>query len=211
MDERIAFKDKEKGTEISIIKEGDDGSRETIMVWKNLEDGVAFYEQFDLVLPENSVISKPSTNSIKIDADKLSIMIKSDFGGIGAVLPYGFMKNYMDIESDRENHLLGGASYKVKIAININFKLRAFLTKSGWEYYNWIDSFLGRLEEETSQEYFFDNIGWETALTIGFINRKRKQGSRQLLDSKQTKLNVVPVGTEAALNDEKEPIDSSYV
>jgi len=209
--ERIAFKDIKAGNEISIIAEEDDGSKETIAVWKKLEDGVAYYQKFDLMLPKNSVIAKPFNNQIKIDTDILSIMIKSIFEGTVAVIPYGFISNYMEIKQDNENLSQGGESYYVKININIDFKFRAFLSKGGWEYYNWIDSFLGRLEEQTSQEHFFDKIGWETALTINFINRKRKQISKQLLDSKQTKVTGVPVVEDNKLKDAKESTDSSYV
>ncbi len=72
-------------------------------------------------------------------------------------------------------------AYEINIDIDVLIKLGALFTKSGWEYYYWIDSFLEQLDADISKDTFFERIGWETVLTIiQCFEHKEKKKSKSV-------------------------------
>ena len=47
----------------------------------------------------------------------------------------------------------------IDIEVKVFFKNSIFLSTTGLQYYEWIDRFLDKLEEEYSQSYFFKKLG----------------------------------------------------
>jgi hypothetical protein len=44
--------------------------------------------------------------------------------------------------------------------------------RTGLQYYEWLDSYLDKLEEEFSSSYFFKKIGWDSVSTLmDYLNR----------------------------------------
>lgn len=121
----------------------------------------ALYDRFELTLPYGSKISRHSNGGIEIVTPKFVLSIRPEFSGFNGGLPLSFEKLYMGrSETDKVR------TYVVGVSIEINFKPFALLTKSGWEYHMWIDSFLSTLEDEFSVERFLSNISWEAAETV---------------------------------------------
>lgn len=137
---------------------------------KNHQNIVAVYgkgvkfSQFDLVLPGKASVKRIGDGHFLIDAPKFLMNIKVDFLRYGALIPRGFYELYLG-----ESSYIDFQSYTVSISTSIEFKRFSLLTRSGWEYHKWLDSFLDELENSISQEAFFNRIGWETAMTTARV------------------------------------------
>jgi len=122
--------------------------------------GGALYERFDLVLPKESTIKRPKAHKIEINTKKLKMFITVRFEGFCTVLPCDFLEYYLGIK----NHF-DITEYKLDIDIEVKMKIKFIFSKIGWEYYQWIDSFLEEIEKDISQRKFFEVINWESTLT----------------------------------------------
>lgn len=121
----------------------------------------AIYTKFDLVLPNKSNLRRPTDNKIEIETEKLKIAITTQFEGFCTVLPRMFEEYYLGINDIDKYH-----EFALKIDIQIEMKLNALFSSSGWEYYHWVDSFLDIIECEVSKDAFFESINWNTTHTI---------------------------------------------
>lgn len=121
----------------------------------------AIYDRFDLVLPQKSSIRKPDNNKIEIETEKLKISLVAQFEGFNTVLPRMFEEYYLGINNSIENSV-----YQLDIDIHVQMKLRSLFSSAGWEYYQWIDSYLDNIEEEVSKDAFFERINWENIYAI---------------------------------------------
>lgn len=151
MAERSAFVDEEE--------DRSEFEGEVITVYGN---GV-YYDKFELVLPLNSKLKKPTDSAIEIDTQRLKISMDIHFDGCNNSLPRGFEQYYLGID---DNNLLRFDAFEVKINISVDMKLRSLFSRLGWEYYYWIDSFLDDIDYYVSQDVFFKRINWESVLTV---------------------------------------------
>ena len=124
------------------------------------EDGWIFFEEFDLILPKKSKIERTKKNIIVLDIGRFIIEFSTDFKGFSTNMPDHFEDYYLGYNS------INLDPFKITFKIKISFKTRRLLFGKGWHYYEWIDSFIKYLEEESSQEKYFEKIGWEQTLTI---------------------------------------------
>ena len=138
---------------------------ETVMAY----DENAYYEKFELVLPNKSIIRRPADNKIEIETKKLKISLTVRFEGFGTILPEGFEQCYLGMNTwDDINECT------LSMGIQVSMKLRTLFSRTGWEYYYWVDSFLDGIEDEISKGAFFDRIGWEAVYTLlQCFNRKQ--------------------------------------
>jgi len=123
----------------------------------------AIYEEFNLVLPKNTIVKRFGGNGIEIDAKKLKMLLEVEFGGYCTVVPFEFLEYYLCMAKDdiQERYIV----FKVGLNVTISIKWMSLLSWAGREYYNWVDSFLTEIEERVSQDYYFRYIGWESAYT----------------------------------------------
>ena len=129
----------------------------------------AIFQHFDLKLPKNSNISKDKEGFITIKTKRLSLKFKSRFSGMGTILPMGFEKYYLDIEDRIKNH-----SYEINIDFEFELNFGSLLLRNGWNYYNWVDSLLAKIEDKTSKNKYFKKISWNKAYaTIKAINNTK--------------------------------------
>lgn len=120
----------------------------------------ALYERFDLILPKESKITRPGKNQIQIRTKKLILTMEVQFDGTNTVLPSEFEKYYLNLKD-----VFSQRPFKVVVDLKISFRAGALLSRAGWDYYHWVDSFLDSLDAHMSEETFFEAIGWEAALT----------------------------------------------
>jgi len=129
--------------------------------------GGAIYEKFDLILPKRSAIRRPNPNNIEIETAKLKMSMSVHFEGFCTVLPKEFEQYYLGLSNSPSV-----PPYKLNIQLKVSIKLGALLTRTGWEYYRWVDSFLDKMDDEISEETFFERINWEATLTtLQCLNR----------------------------------------
>jgi hypothetical protein len=126
----------------------------------SFKDGFRF-EHFELTLPKGSKIKREKKNEIKIETPRINLTFKIDFKGFNSNLPVDFEKYYLGIDGRKEI-----TYYQLDIYCNIDFKLKTFITNSGWDYFTWIDTFIEKLEEDISKERFLEKINWKTAKTM---------------------------------------------
>ena len=153
MNERSAFvddtlgKDSKNGTVIAAFGKG----------------GVR-YSRFDLVLPSGAKVIRSDKHSVSIDAPKFVLTMRVNFGAYGTNLPRGFEELYIGDFSFPDV-----ATYKIGLTTSIQFKPFALLSRAGWEYHQWLDSFLEKLEQDFSRHAFLEHIQWSTAITAARV------------------------------------------
>jgi hypothetical protein len=142
------------------------------------------YNDFQLILPKGSKITRPKNHEIEINTKKLKIRLTPRFHGQLAAVSHAFRCNYMGY-----TNLFDIAAYSAYIDVSISIKMGAMFSVTGWSYYRWVDSFLSELENAASTESFFQRINWETTLTLleclnnvqkpGRVKQKRKGTSTE--------------------------------
>lgn len=122
------------------------------------------YSKFDLTLPLNAKVQRLSPSSILIETPKFKLKITIDFKGFSANLPREFSYlyleglNYLDVKP-----------YEIMLSTSVEFKQWSLLSRSGWEYHAWLDSFLAKLESRFDGDEFLKKIDWETAATVARV------------------------------------------
>ena len=121
----------------------------------------AKYHTVKLILPKGSAIRRPKSDTIQIETKKFLLTIKISFHGPSVSLPWGFLNQYLHL--DLGDNL---TEYIISVDVDVRFKLWTLLSGVGLRYYHWVDSFLKMLDQMISPAAFFNEIGWNTAMTI---------------------------------------------
>lgn len=129
-------------------------------------DGI-LYSKFDLTLPSGTRVQRLSPSSILIETPKFKLSMSVEFAGVGEVLPNDFSELYLDGLSFTEVR-----AYKVGLDTSVEFRPLALLSRSGWGYHAWLDSFLDKLATGMDSEEFLRNIQWEAAATVAQVMRR---------------------------------------
>jgi len=153
MNERSAFVDDTFGKD----------SKHGTVVAASGKGGVK-YSRFDLVLPSGAKVFRSDKHSVSIDAPKFLLTMRVNFGAYRANLPRGFSELYIGNLSFPDV-----STYKIGITATVHFKPFALLSRAGWEYHQWLDSFLEKLECDFSKRAFLDHIQWNTAITAARV------------------------------------------
>ncbi|MBD7966646.1 hypothetical protein [Paenibacillus gallinarum] len=163
---------------IDIIKVSDDGSKE--LVRRTLPSGEQFVK-FDLILPVKSSIQAIDSNTIMIKTAKLSMVIKVKFSGMNTYIPPLFVSQYLKQKSNDVK------AYQVDVNINVKINYKGFFSLKGWEYFEWVDSFLDYIEEKMSRKTFFESIDWSSlqAQIIVFRTNLRRKSKDTLKTDKE--------------------------
>lgn len=134
----------------------------------------AVFRKFLLVLPHKSRVQRINSSQICIETKRFLIDMEVEFDRTNTNLPRGYLEYYLGIYGYEE--YLTNVVYDVKIHIQVNFKIRAFFTPSGWEDFKWIDSFMQSLNQSFSKDQYFKEINWNTAYTVlqGLVKNDRK-------------------------------------
>ena len=158
MEDRLAFVNE-------TLEEKAQTDGEVVMAY----DENAYYEKFELVLPNKSIIRRPADNKIEIETKKLKMSLTVRFGSFGPIRPEGFEQCYLGMNTWEDIN-----EYTLCMDIQVSMKLRTLFSRTGWEYYYWVDSFLDGIEDEISKDAFFDRIDWEAVYTLlQCFNRKQ--------------------------------------
>ncbi|KGA82066.1 hypothetical protein KQ41_12790 [Lysinibacillus fusiformis] len=114
-----------------------------------------FYKNFELELPENSKLVREKDGSITIKNKRFMLNFKVDFKGVNSSsIPYEYLKIF---------HKLNITDYKqfqIDINTKIKFNYSTFISNKGWEYYNWLDSLIKRIEDNFCPIKFREEINW---------------------------------------------------
>ena len=134
-------------------------------------EGGALYDRFQMALPAKSELKRRDKNQIEIDTDRFRLILTTNFNGINTYIPSEFHQYVLRSGSYRDL-----IDFQVDVEIDVFFKLGAFLSRTGWDYYFWVDSFLDTFRRSFQRDAFFEMIGWERSLTIlDFIEAQTHQ------------------------------------
>lgn len=150
------------------------GHTDSDSICSSYNDG-AMYRRFDLIMPTGTSITRVAANKIELDTKKFTIAFDVHFDGVLNPLPPGFLSYYLGI--DQHSHYIG--EYMLQVEVQVRLKFGMLLSGAQRQYYEWIDSFIDKLDMEMSRDKFFSSISWDSALTILHClssNNKKKDG-----------------------------------
>ncbi|HEJ7257889.1 TPA: hypothetical protein SMG11_000073 [Serratia marcescens] len=131
--------------------------------------GGAIFDHFEMVLPKNSSVIRESDSSISVITKRFKINYRPLFEGLSDNLPRRFEELYLG----KDFHSL--STYSVGLVVTVDFNVKSLLTTKGWEYYWWLDSFLGKLESSFSKEIFLSKISWDQNAAMFLIAENRRK------------------------------------
>lgn len=139
------------------------------IVYATGKDG-AFFDHFELVLPSKSKVARLPGSGLSIQTSRFHLTVRPEFIGASTIFPNRFEELYLDRKFDDLD------LYGVSLRVKVEFKWWSLLTNSGWDYYEWLDSFLDELAATFDFENFLSKINWEAAASVATVlqNQARK-------------------------------------
>ncbi|UCU97869.1 hypothetical protein [Acidovorax radicis] len=141
------------------------------VVYATGADG-ALFDHFELVLPAKSRVSRLQSTGLSIETPRFHLAVKPEFIGTSALFPSQFEEFYLGRQF---NEL---SLYGVRLHIEVEFKWLSFFTSRGWDYYEWLDSFLDELATAFEFSEFLERINWEAAATVATVLKEGSKGGR---------------------------------
>lgn len=166
-------KHKEKGKIVAIG--GSDGSR---------------FTRFDLVLPKKSEVIRKENGVLQIKSPRMILEFNINYGDFAATLPRGFEYNYLGISSSKIS------VKEIDLNLEITIKPLALLFSKGWNYYNWIDSFISKFSDVFSFDAFIKKIEWESTLTRIIVTNQRQKFAYEHSKKKKENKSKVQANTQ---------------
>ena len=157
MEERELFSDRDKDAPGTIVYATGPGG--------------AIFDHFELVLPPRTKVTRVNPGELCITTERFALRVKVIFEGFAFVPPSDFIEMYLGQDYFNVN------KYMIILDISVSFKVRSLFTERGWQYYQWLDSFLDRLSLSFDFEHFIKAIGWETAVTVARIQARNQTKS----------------------------------
>ena len=125
------------------------------------------FRHFHLILPTKAKISRTGENTCEITTKKFTLRVSILYLGANVLLPADFEKYYLRLQEYYQRSNPSMVTEKaIEIEVKVFFKNSIFFSRTGLQYYEWLDSYLDKLEEEFSSSYFFEKIGWDSVSTL---------------------------------------------
>ena len=141
------------------------------VVYATGSDGELF-DQFELILPLGTVLSRTEEGTLSIKTDRFTLKLTPVFQRYSTNLPKDFEELYLG------KNFLEVHAYNVALEVDVSFGWQSVTTRKGWDYYEWLDSFLEELEQSFSFDDFVESIGWHTAHTSATISKNSNRTDR---------------------------------
>jgi hypothetical protein len=125
------------------------------------------FRHFHLILPAKAKVSRTGENICEITTKKFTLRVSILYLGADELLPADFEKYYLRLQKYYKRPNPSMVKEKaIEIEVTVFFKNSIFFSTTGLQYYEWLDSYLDKLEEEFSTSYFFKKIGWDSVSTL---------------------------------------------
>jgi hypothetical protein len=170
MDQRESFISDEEIDGVFEIKR--DGKKKSVgKVVSNFRNG-AMFSHFDLKLPKNSKLKRNSDHSISLVTERFTLNLKTIISGINTYIPHEYERHYLGL-----NYSSDLPAFVATYEIEVNFHILSLLKTNSWQYYQWVDSFINRIENDVSQDYYFnEKIEWDkTYPIIKMLKQKQEE------------------------------------
>jgi hypothetical protein len=140
----------------------------------------AMYKRFELLLPKETKISKiPS--GFKLETNRIEISAEVIFENFNASIERSFILNYMNSDPSKSK------AFKLNIKISGRVKPLSLLSNKGWTYYQWLDTFLEKIEKNFSFKDFLDTINWPQLSAAIHIENNQKRTAEKIKPIKPEK------------------------
>ena len=127
----------------------------------------ADFSHFHLILPTKAKVSRIDEKTWEITTQKFTLRVAILYLGADEVLPADFEIYYLRLQEYYQRSNSSMVKEKaIEIEVKVFFKNSIFFSRTGLQYYEWLDSYLDKLEEEFSSSYFFKKIGWDSVSTL---------------------------------------------
>jgi len=117
------------------------------------------YERFHIALPKGTEISRPKLGVITLKHKIFTLTLTASYFGFSYNLPQYFSELYVSHDVEEFD------PRKIQVNIEASLHPTAFLFIKGWEYYQWIDSFVKYIEDKVSFDSFISHIDWRSTAT----------------------------------------------
>lgn len=119
------------------------------------------FEEFELVLPKKSRVTRESPTTIAITTPRLVLRISTSDEFFGSLVDVEFYRWYLKLDWSFERF----ADVRATVSVDARLRWRSLLL-ARWSQYGWVDSLFDRLDHDFGQATFLDDIGWATARTV---------------------------------------------
>jgi hypothetical protein len=140
------------------------------------KDGQLF-DHFELALPKGTRLSRTPVG-VKLKTRRFVLDINPIYDGFSTNLPSDFENLYMGCKFDTIDR------YLVQLEVKMKFRWWSLMTPTGWDFYEWIDSFVDRIELTFSFEKFTQDIGWQSAHSTAIALQNTMQSSQNRLTNR---------------------------
>jgi hypothetical protein len=125
------------------------------------------FRHFHLILPTKAKVSRIDEKTCEIITQKFTLRVAILYLGADEILPADFEKYYLRLQEYYQRSNPPMVKEKaIQIEVKVFFRNSIFFSTTGIQYYEWLDSYLDKLEEEFSSSYFFKKIGWDSVSTL---------------------------------------------
>jgi hypothetical protein len=125
------------------------------------------FSHFHLILPTKAKVSRIDEKTCEITTKKFTLRVSILYSGADEPLPTDFEKYYLRLQEYYQKSNQSMVKEKaIEIEVKVFFKNSIFFSTTGLQYYEWLDSYLDKLEEEFSSSYFLNKIGWDSVSTL---------------------------------------------
>lgn len=160
MSARSAFSDHEGG-----IVHGNGERHEIVYAFGK---GGAIFDNFRLILPKGSRVSRDSDGRLHIETAKFDLSFNAEFVGFYGSTPFGFEPLYLGVDFD------GVEKRLVKADIRLRFKPASILALGDWQYFSWAESFVKKFHSGMCFDQFIEECGWNQSYTTYRVLSKSK-------------------------------------
>jgi hypothetical protein len=123
----------------------------------------------------------------------LALTLTISYSGAATNLPSDLLTYYVGV-NHREVHVK-----QIGIRIEADIKRWSLLHPFGWEYYQWVDSFIKKLEADIDRDTFLERINWDTISAHFFVSNKIRRMNERKAEVKKNHLETTNVTDETTV------------
>lgn len=136
---------------------------EVLMAWSG--DG-ELYHRFELFLPRETLITRTKSGDLQLDNRRLRITLSASYLGFVSNVP---SSEFSALVLRRDPWQI--EEFKVVITLTYSVKPLALFRRTGWRYYEWLDSFATDLAQRVSIDDYLHRIMWPSLSILARILR----------------------------------------
>lgn len=123
------------------------------------KDGTV-YDRFHLHLPTETKLRRFLPGMLEFENNRISLLLTVRLEGFSTSRLSNVVSLYKRANPDEV------VAYNVNIGLHYRVKARSLLSRSGWEYYRWVDSFVSEMTRKLSLNEYLHRANWDTVALV---------------------------------------------